>query len=721
MIRIITILLFLVPFVVSSQEQLIKPEYNKQDIKLPRKLTKDPYTLSSNLIKNKTNDKEKFDAIYAWVASNIHYDWGSYYSSNGYGKPDIKSILKYRFAICLGYANLMDTLCKLSGIDNITVYGYAKDELFDVHDSLYFDNHAWNAVKLDNKWYVYDATWSSGKISLEMTKWTKKKHELYLKLRKKRILEKKIITRKFKTECDSVEKVRIDTVLIEKRTRLNKFLLRKLKKTKYRFKKQYIHKLNTDYYLCDPDTFAITHFPDDPAWSLTSTKSFRFFESDSAFYHLSDSTYKRQKRYGRYCGECDAFFSSNELSKNIILRNESFKNNPRNLFVNVLCNYNISNIKFNESKLFEDSLTKISLLDTAIYFNRMVKNNLRALFTTIETESELQKDKNRNKEKILLAENNIHRALINRHKGLIKNYDYTVRNIEKLFLRNYKKENQRKKKIKEFKTKEKSTYNVKNTESKIREIKAKIKLNDSLLYIFNSQLDSVKNAFIITQSEINNNAKFKTLQNDSIYGPLYKSINLRLYGYDNYKKPIVEVRKNLNRNKINYFIDLNELIYSKIDIWENQASKIFELNQVRYTIIVDNYKLYLEMVRRNLAKDSILKIHKDNFLASNKENRCWNKSISNNFFLTHFILANFLRKHQDLYYVLDRENRIEAIRAFYTNKEIQRRKRKYRTIIANNLKVASKQEHYIKKNKREFLKKLRIERREAEKLSKRNK
>jgi len=49
------------------------------------------------------------------------------------------------------------------------------------------------------------------------------------------------------------------------------------------------------------------------------------------------------------------------------------------------------------------------------------------------------------------------------------------------------------------------------------------------------------------------------------------------------------------------------------------------------------------------------------------------------------------------------------------NKELNRRKHKYRSIILNNTKVVNYQTRLINKEKREFLKKLRKERRDAAK------
>src|SRR3989338_1022697 len=119
--------------------------------KLSWKTERDPKLLVETLTAGKTGDLEKFEAIFAWVASNVQYDYRSYYSGKGYySETDIRKVLRRKEAICFQYAALMDHLCALADIHNVTVTGYAKDMLFDINDTIYFDNHAWNAVKLED-------------------------------------------------------------------------------------------------------------------------------------------------------------------------------------------------------------------------------------------------------------------------------------------------------------------------------------------------------------------------------------------------------------------------------------------------------------------------------------------------------------------------------------------------------------------------------------------
>jgi len=117
------------------------------------------------------------------------------------------------------------------------------------------------------------------------------------------------------------------------------------------------------------------------------------FESDSAFYHLNDSTFNHQNRYGRSCPECDDFISLDELNKNQTLRKSSLNFNKRNRFITTICEFNIGKIKFFESKSFDDSLTKVTIIDTSLAYLSFANQSLLKSNEYTEAEYVLQKTK----------------------------------------------------------------------------------------------------------------------------------------------------------------------------------------------------------------------------------------------------------------------------------------------------------------------------------------
>jgi len=135
--------------------------------------------LAYNLTSKLETDIEKFRAIYTWVCNNIKGDpkqdneviekreaykndsiaflkW-----NNEFKKIAFEKLFKHKKTMCTGYAYLVQELSFLANIECEIVNGYGRTTITNV-DSFELTNHSWNAVKLNNKWYLADATWSSG-------------------------------------------------------------------------------------------------------------------------------------------------------------------------------------------------------------------------------------------------------------------------------------------------------------------------------------------------------------------------------------------------------------------------------------------------------------------------------------------------------------------------------------------------------------------------------
>lgn len=146
--------------------------YKGQSLKNLSKLS---YQLTSDL----DTEVEKFRAIYKWVCTNVANDY-SQYSKNkrkryklkddslelkgwnaSFRKSAFKRLIKQRKATCTGYAYLVKELAKHANIQCKMVNGYARTGTTDI-EKMVAPNHSWNAVKLNQKWYLCDPTWASG-------------------------------------------------------------------------------------------------------------------------------------------------------------------------------------------------------------------------------------------------------------------------------------------------------------------------------------------------------------------------------------------------------------------------------------------------------------------------------------------------------------------------------------------------------------------------------
>jgi len=139
-------------------------------------LPKLSYKLTSNL----NSDVERFRAIYIWVCSNIANDYNLFYKNkrkrkkyqndnyrlkawnDEFSRVIFKTLLKDKRTICTGYAYLIKELSELASLECKIIQGYGRTSA-TTKEELNTPNHSWNAIKLNNKWYLCDATWASGK------------------------------------------------------------------------------------------------------------------------------------------------------------------------------------------------------------------------------------------------------------------------------------------------------------------------------------------------------------------------------------------------------------------------------------------------------------------------------------------------------------------------------------------------------------------------------
>ncbi|PQJ80874.1 hypothetical protein BTO18_02550 [Polaribacter porphyrae] len=135
--------------------------------------------LTFKLTKNLNTDVEKVRAIYVWICNNIANSFSLYSLNerkrNRFEKDSIKlqnwnskfkkklfkKLLKKKRTICTGYAYLFKEMCNIAGIESKMVNGFGRTSSVDFSE-LTMPNHTWNVVKINNKWYVCDPTWSTG-------------------------------------------------------------------------------------------------------------------------------------------------------------------------------------------------------------------------------------------------------------------------------------------------------------------------------------------------------------------------------------------------------------------------------------------------------------------------------------------------------------------------------------------------------------------------------
>lgn len=109
--------------------------------------------LLNTILPENASDLEKVELIYNYLITAIQYDNGAVKIANE--SPDswpeydaffLEGVFRNKKAVCDGIAKAFSLLCNIEGIPCIEVVG---------------TGHAWNRVKVNNLWYVVDATFGN--------------------------------------------------------------------------------------------------------------------------------------------------------------------------------------------------------------------------------------------------------------------------------------------------------------------------------------------------------------------------------------------------------------------------------------------------------------------------------------------------------------------------------------------------------------------------------
>lgn len=124
--------------------------------------------LSEYLTKPFESDRDKAFAIYRWLCFNVSYDVEGFFGRRIKASCEAGDVLVNKTSVCAGYANLYEALAKAAGLEINLISGYAKGYGYKAGQSVDGANHAWNALKIENQWYLSDATWGAGVLGNDL-------------------------------------------------------------------------------------------------------------------------------------------------------------------------------------------------------------------------------------------------------------------------------------------------------------------------------------------------------------------------------------------------------------------------------------------------------------------------------------------------------------------------------------------------------------------------
>ncbi len=128
------------------------------------------------------SDADKARAIYSWICTRVAFDTDAHFSKKKRKRMKYKDkvdraqklrkerinkenkALNRHLATSEGYATLYQRLCELCDVYGYMLRGTAKLRVFDIGKLPRMQNHYWNVVQIDKKWYFVDATLGSGMV-----------------------------------------------------------------------------------------------------------------------------------------------------------------------------------------------------------------------------------------------------------------------------------------------------------------------------------------------------------------------------------------------------------------------------------------------------------------------------------------------------------------------------------------------------------------------------
>lgn len=343
--------------------------------KIPKQILSSVNILGPYLTKGLSSDKEKAEAIYTWITSNISYDYKKIESTKPITYEGSQETLKNKKATCTGYSSLMRDLLRSVDIECEIIHGYSRGALGDSVLTFYADDHAWVAVKLDNDWYLADPTWDAGYVGNIPTNKEEKFKKKWKKLNKKYNKKEK----KAKGKEKKVEKVQ------KKRKKAERKLTKQEYKAKdFTGKQGFVQKPSKRWFLISPDSFLTKHLPSMPMWQLKEDT----MGVETFGYGLDSMAKYLEYDRGGYCefedniGEYQELDFLNQTITEAIVAN---KFNPRNAHIMAQNYHNYISIVTNkkirfqlpEEHIYYDFQDLLPMVDTVLIYLKVAKANIK--------------------------------------------------------------------------------------------------------------------------------------------------------------------------------------------------------------------------------------------------------------------------------------------------------------------------------------------------------
>lgn len=128
---------------------------------MPEDVETSPKAVATYIAQREKDPFQRVKALHDYVASRIAYDVAILSLPNSqWPSQEAGAVFAARKGVCSGYALLLQELGRHSGDEIEYVTGDSRDLGGDVGGG----GHAWNAAKIEGRWYLIDATWNAGHV-----------------------------------------------------------------------------------------------------------------------------------------------------------------------------------------------------------------------------------------------------------------------------------------------------------------------------------------------------------------------------------------------------------------------------------------------------------------------------------------------------------------------------------------------------------------------------
>lgn len=128
--------------------------YVTVEIKPSVNADKEADKIIASIISKDMSEYERVKAIHDWIVINVQYDYAGLQNNTvAETAYNADGALRYKLAVCQGYAEAFQLLCAKAGVQAQMMYGEAGNDVDG------WQSHAWNVVRINGEWYQIDCTW----------------------------------------------------------------------------------------------------------------------------------------------------------------------------------------------------------------------------------------------------------------------------------------------------------------------------------------------------------------------------------------------------------------------------------------------------------------------------------------------------------------------------------------------------------------------------------